>query len=66
MEALISLWIKQIGMVEVKQKDFINMVPIMPCQGSSWIMGSRIYGEGRTQTSLNSPNEIDSLAEDPG
>ena len=53
-------------MVEVKQKDFINMVPIMPCQGSSWIMGSRIYGEGRTQTSLNSPNEIDSLAEDPG
>ena len=34
---------------EKKHKDFIGAVPIMPCLNSSWIMGLRIYGEGRTQ-----------------
>ena len=27
----------------------------MPCKNSSWIMDSRIYGEGRTQIPLSSP-----------
>ena len=31
-----------------------------------WIMGSRIYGKGRTQTPLTSPTTIDPLAQDPG
>ena len=35
-------------MVKIKHKDFIDAVPIIPCQNSSWIMGLRIYGEGRT------------------
>ena len=46
---LIVLWIKWTGMVEIKHKDFIDFVPIMPCQNSLWIMGSKIYGEARTQ-----------------
>ena len=29
-------------------------------------MGSRIYGEGRTQIPLSSPTTIDPLAQDPG
>ena len=33
---------------ENKTQDFIDAVPIIPCQNSSWIMGLRIYGEGRT------------------
>ena len=44
--------------------DFIDVVPIMPCQNTLWIMGSRIYAEGRTQipefTRYNR-----SLAQDP-
>ena len=36
-------------MVKIKHKDFIGAVPIMPCEKSSWIMGLRIYREGRTQ-----------------
>ena len=36
-------------MVKIKHKDFIGAVPIMLCLNSSWIMGLRIYGEGRTQ-----------------
>ena len=32
----------------VKHKDFIGAVPFMLCINSSWIMGLRIYGEGRT------------------
>ena len=42
------------GMVKIKHKDFIGAVPIMPCLNSSWIMGLRIYGEGRTQIPLSS------------
>ena len=49
METLIVLWIKWTGMVEIKHKDFIDDVPITPCQNSLWIMGSTIYGKGRTQ-----------------
>ena len=30
-----------------------------------WIMGSRIYGEGRTQIPLSSLTVIDSLVQDP-
>ena len=49
LQSLIILWIKWTGMVEIKHKEFIDVVPIMPRQNSSWIMGSRIYREGRTQ-----------------
>ena len=49
LQTLIILWIKWTGMVEIKHKEFIDVVPIMPRQNSSWIMGSRIYREGRTQ-----------------
>ena len=36
-------------MMEIKRKDFADLLPVMPSQTSLWIMGSRIYGEGRTQ-----------------
>ena len=49
-------------MVKIKQKDFIGAAPVMPCQNSSWIMGFRFYGEGRTQIPLSSPAPIDPLA----
>ena len=53
-------------MVEIKHKDFIDVVSIMPCQNTLWIMGSRIYGEGRTQIAPSSPATIDPLTQDPG
>ena len=34
LEALIILWIKWTGMVEIKNKDFIDVIPINPCQNS--------------------------------
>ena len=37
----------------------------MSCQNSLWIMGSRIYGVGRTQIPLSSLATIDSLAQVP-
>ena len=46
---------------ENKTKDFIDALPIMPCQSSSWIMGLRIYGEGRNQIPLSSPATIGPL-----
>ena len=52
---------KQTGMVKIKHQDFICAVPIMTCQNSLWIMGLRIYGEGRTQIPLSSPAMIGSL-----
>ena len=52
--------------VETRHKEFIHVVPVMPCQNSLWIMGSRIYGEGRTQIPLRSLATIDSLAQVPG
>ena len=58
--------IKWTAVVEIEHKDFINVAPIMPCQKSSRIMGSRIYGEGRTQISLNSHTMIDPPTQDPG
>ena len=35
----------------------------MPCKNSSWIMDSRIYGEGRTQIPLSS-HRIDKVYTD--
>ena len=46
--------------------DFIDAASIMPCQNSSSIMDSRIYGEGITQISLSSPATVDLLALVPG
>ena len=46
-------------MVEIKHKDFIDAVPIMP---SFWIMDLRIYGEGRAQIPLSSPARTGPLA----
>ena len=58
MEALIVLWIKWTGLVKIKCKDFIDTVPIMPCQNVSWIMSFRIYGERRTQIPMSSTATI--------
>ena len=52
--------------MEIKHNEFIDVVPIMPCQNSSCIMGSRIYGERKNQIPLSSPTTIDPLAQDPG
>ena len=62
METLIVLWIKWTRMLKIKHKDFIDAVPTMPSQNSSWIMGFRIYGERRTQISLSSSATISPLA----
>ena len=56
------LWIKCTGMLKMKHKDFIGAASVMSCQYSSWIMGLRIYGEGRTQIPLSSPATIGPLA----
>ena len=48
-------------MVEIQHKDFIDVVPIIPCQKLSWIMDSRIYRERRTNISLGSPTTIELL-----
>ena len=45
-------------MMKMKHKGFKDAVPIMHCQNSSWKMGPRIYGEGRTQILLSSPTTI--------
>ena len=46
-------------MFETRYKDFIDVVLIMLSQDSTWIVGSRIYGEGRTQISLKSHYHYD-------
>ena len=46
---------------ENKTKYFIGAVPIMSCLKSLWIMGLRIYGEGRTQIILSSSATISPL-----
>ena len=51
---------------EIKHKELVYVVPIMPCQNSLWIMGLRMYEEGRTNITLSSSHMIDSLAQDPG
>ena len=66
LENLIVLWIKWTRMVEIKQKELIDVVPTMPCQNSLLIMGLRIYGEGRNQTPLSSTTMIDPLVQDQG
>ena len=55
------------GMAEIKYKYFRDVILIMPCQNSLWIMGLRIYGEGKTKILLSSPTNttIDPLAQDP-
>ena len=65
-ETLIVKWIKWTRMVKKRHKEFIDVVPIISSQNSTWIMGSRIYGGGRIQISLSSPTVIDPLAQDPG
>ena len=49
-------------MVKRKHRDFIGAAPVMPCQNSSWIMGLRVYLEGKTHVSLSSPATIGPLA----
>ena len=66
LEALTVLWMKWTGMVEVKYIEFIDVVPVMPCENPSWTMGSRIYGERKTHIPLSSSATIDPLAQDPG
>ena len=53
-------------MVHKKQKNFMNVVSIMPWQKTSWIMNSSIYGEERTQITLISPTAIDDLLQNLG
>ena len=62
MKTSIVLWIKWTEIVKIKHKYFIGAAPVMRCQASSWIMGLRIYGEGRTQIPLSSPAMIGPLA----
>ena len=61
MKTLIALWIKWTEIVKIKHEDFIDAVPLTPCQNPTWIMGFRIYGEGRTQILLSSPTTVGSL-----
>ena len=51
-------------MMEIKHKDFVDLVSINPHQNSSCIMGSRIYEEERTQIPTNSPTAIDPQPQD--
>ena len=48
--------------LKIKDKDFIGAAQVMSCQTSSWIMGLRMCGEGRTQIPLSSPAMIGPLA----
>ena len=48
-------------MVKIKYNEFIGAFPIMSHLKSSWIMGLKIYGEGRTQIPLNSRAKIGPL-----
>ena len=43
-------------------KHLIDVFPIIPCQNSSWIIGLKIYGEGRAQILLGSSATIGPLA----
>ena len=58
--------VKWTRMMEIKHKEFIDVVPIMLYQNWLWIMGLRIYGEGGTQIPLSSPATIDPLVQDSG
>ena len=49
-------------MVKIKHRDVINAIQIMSCQNSSWVMGLRIDGEGRTQIPLSSAATIGPFA----
>ena len=49
-------------MVKIKHRDVINAIQTMSCQNSSWVMGLRIDGEGRTQIPLSSAATIGPFA----
>ena len=53
-------------MTEIKHKNVIDVIPILPCLNSSRILGWRICGEERTQKYLSSPATIGPLGQDPG
>ena len=56
------LWLNSARMVKIKQNNFIDAVPIMPRQNPLWIVGLKIYGEGRTQIPLRSPSTLGHIA----
>ena len=60
LETLIVLWIKWIGMMEIKWKDYIYRC--FSYYALNVDNGLRIYGEGRTQIPLSSPAMIGPLA----
>ena len=62
LETFIILWIKWRGTVGIKT--FIDVVLIISCQNSPWVLDWRIYGEGRIQIPLSSPATINLLVQD--
>ena len=52
--------------MEIKYKDFIDVVPTILCQKSSSIIGYRIYGDRRIQGPLSCSARVDPLAQKPG
>ena len=46
LETLVVLWIKRNGVEELKQKEFKDVIPIMHCRNSSWIMGQGLMKNG--------------------
>ena len=48
-------------MVEIQDKEFIDVVPIILFQNSSWIIGTRIYRKWRTHIFLSSSTALDFL-----
>ena len=57
---------KMTGMMETKYKKLIDVVLILRCLNSSWIMSWRVCGGWRTQIPLSSTATTDPLAQDPG
>ena len=51
---------------ETKHKEFIDVVPVISCKNSLWIIGSIIYAEGRMQTPGSLTATINPLVQDPG
>ena len=49
----------------IKRIKWARIVSIMRCQNSPWIIGLRIYREGKTQIPLSSPTTKYLLAQDP-
>ena len=53
-------------MKEIRHKNGIDVIQILPYLNLSWRMGWRIYGGERIQMSLNSLDAIDPQAQGPG